>query len=151
MVFLLGMCPFAGKAWEFCQKEQKVLLTKPFSRVPPRLFSDQDEWAELARGRWTQADHITLGEGRAVIVLLKALAKMPGAHGSRVLSLMDNIPFSAAMAKGRSPAAGLNYLLRKRSAISLACHLYCVLPWIESRNQPADAASRAHGEFLDNN
>ena len=52
-----------------------IRLTRPFSRLPRSLFDDS-RWVELQAGRWQAADHITIGEARAVTKVLSWLAKI---------------------------------------------------------------------------
>ena len=59
-----------------------------------------------------------------------------------VANLEDNEGLSAAMAKGRSAAAGLNLLLRRRAALCLASGIMFVLPWVDTKHQAADWLSR---------
>mgnify|MGYP007015701381 FL=1 len=46
------------------------------------------------------------------------------------------------MQKGRSPTRELNYLLRQRAAGALSSGTRVILPWVETRLQPADDLSR---------
>ena len=98
--------------------------------------------SELHRGRWKYEEIIILGEGRAVVKLLDGLASIPEAHGFIISSMQDNEPFSLAVAKGRSSAPAVNYILRKVSAISLAADIKANLPWVDSSHQAADKSSR---------
>jgi hypothetical protein len=111
--------------------------------LPSRMFAE-DEWAVISHGRWLSSDHITLGEGRAVTKLAHLIAAFPGAHGSKVITLQDNMPVAGANAKGRSTSWSLNRVLRRKAAATLAASLRFFLPWIESDKQPADKSSRIH-------
>ena len=111
--------------------------------LPKQLLNkDITQWVPIKWGRWRYEDHITLGEGRASLHLLAALALLPNAHDFRVLSLEDNAPWGHAAAKGRSPAIGLNYLLRRKCALSIASQIILILPWVQSCDMPADELSR---------
>ena len=88
------------------------------------------------------ADHITLGECRTAVRLLDILMLWREADRSKVIMLEDNRPVSASVAKGRSPAPALNYLLRRRAAMELAAGIRAYLPWVESPKMPADDLSR---------
>ncbi len=79
----------------------KIGRNIPFTKVPEGLL--QADWRPMMRGRWQSEDHITLGEGRAVVRLLDLIASNSRCHRRRVLSLQDNRPVVGAMAKGRSP------------------------------------------------
>ena len=93
-------------------------------------------------GRWKVADHITLGEGRAHVRILQALAGRADTHDHRIVSLEDNAPVAFSMAKGRSCSLALNYLCRRRTAAALAANIMCASPWTQTDIMPADAASR---------
>ena len=112
----------------------------PFTRLPPSVF--ELDWTPLAAGRWAYEDHITLGEARAVVRLLRSLASTSRFHLKKVISLEDNAATAGSLAKGRSPSPALNYLCRQRAATTLASRLTLVLPWTETSRMPADDVSR---------
>ena len=114
----------------------------PFTKLPAALFDGPDTWQVLDKGRWLWSDHITLGEARAVLRLLRILASVSRAHGHKVLSLQDNAATAGSMAKGRSPAPALNCLLRRRASMTLAADIQLGLLWVETGKMPADEASR---------
>ena len=117
--------------------------TAPFSVLPDALWSDPDrEWTTLEAGRWRYTDHITLGEGRATVRLLERASAVPGLHRTKMISLEDNQAWGGAAAKGRSPSIAVNFLCRRKCALSLACNISMLLPWCETRRMPADGASR---------
>ena len=93
------------------------------------------------RARWG-ASAPALGEGRAVVKLVRGLASCPAAHGHKAASLQDNTAVSGSFSKGRSAAPALNYLARQRAGSSLASGVQVLLPWVESARQPADGLSR---------
>ena len=121
--------------------DRTVSPNTPFTLLPDALF-EEEEWKEVARGRWDYADHITLGEGRTVILLLDIITRSPAFHRLKLLSLEDNQPVAGLMSKGRSPAPALNFLCRRRAARTLAANIRLLLPWVESRRMPADELSR---------
>ena len=82
---------------------------------------------------------------RAALRVLARLAVIPSAHRSKVLSLEDNMAFAGAAAKGRSTAGPVNYILRRRCALTSATEIRMHLPWIETERMPADGLSRARG------
>jgi len=121
--------------------DRKLPRNTPFTKLPEELF-DLEKWIDIEAGRWRFSDHITLGESRTVIRLLRLLSREKEAHDHVVLSLQDNQPTSGAMTKGRSTAPALNFLLRKKIARTAATGIRLLLPWVESCRQPADKASR---------
>ena len=112
----------------------------PFTRLPAAVLGGH--WEVVAKGRWHSRDHITLGEGRAHVRILQALAAVGAAHGHRILALEDNTAVAASMAKGRSPAEPLNFLCRRRAALCLASEITAAAPWVQTSVMPADEASR---------
>ena len=117
--------------------------TVPFSRLPRDLPDPADPaWLDVGAGRWRFADHITLGEARTVVKLLRLLCAAPGAHRSKTLSLQDNLATVGSFTKVRSPAPSIAFLLRQRTAVTLAGELHAILPWIQTSAMAADGASR---------
>lgn len=114
----------------------------PFTRCPAELFKEDLLWTELGAGRWQYKDHITLGEARGSLRVLNAVALTHRGARAKVLSLMDNLAWAGAAAKGRSPSPALNALLRKRCAMSIASRICLLLPWTDTHSMPADAISR---------
>jgi hypothetical protein len=122
---------------------KEIKANKPFTLLPPKLFDDAcTVWQPMDHGRWIFSDHITLGESRAVLKLLFLLSTEPSAHRHLITSLQDNMATSGAFSKGRSSAPALNFLLRKRCAVSIAAQLKLLLPWVETHVMPADQLSR---------
>ena len=126
-----------GSKWP----ERSLVPTVPFTLLPPKLF-DASRWKDLGHGRWKAVDHITIGESRTVVKLLRRIASWPQLRDSWVISLQDNKPTACSMAKGRSPSFALNRILRQKSAVCLAGGIRLFLPWVESCKQPADHLSR---------
>ena len=93
-------------------------------------------------GRWRYADHITLGECRTVVRLLRGIAQCPSAHRTKALSLQDNGATAGASAKGRSPAPALNFLLQQKTASAVAAEVFTSLPWVQTKVMPADDLAR---------
>eukprot|EP00439_Symbiodinium_sp_Y106_P030950 s4025_g3.t1 len=122
-----------------------VKFTRPFSRLPRTLF-EESRWTELQSGRWQLADHITIGEARAVTKCLELVCQWPSAHDHVFFALQDNRPCASAMTKGRSSSWGLNFYLRRRAALGIACGLRFIFSWCQSALMPADRASRRRGQ-----
>ena len=123
--------------------EEPWRRTVPVSRLPESIIGrDAADWVELQAARWKWADHITLGEARALLWLCRRLAAEPRAHSHRVISLQDNMAVAGAASKGRSPAPGLNFILRKKCAVTLASNIRVLVPWVQTSVMPTDFASR---------
>jgi hypothetical protein len=99
--------------------DRPLIRTTPFTKLPPHLFNGQVDWVVLCRGRWLFSEHITRGELRAVLRLLRILVTDVRCHRSKIVSLQDNMAVASILAKGRSSNPTLNYLLRKRCAFCL--------------------------------
>eukprot|EP00438_Fugacium_kawagutii_P028962 Skav210523 [mRNA] locus=scaffold3045:172599:178253:+ [translate_table: standard] len=108
--------------------ERALKPTVPFTRLPSQLF-DLNRWHLVDAGRWKFDEHITLGEARTVLKLLRMIATNEEHHDSVIFSLQDNRPTSCSMTKGRSPSFALNRILRQRAAVCLAARLRHFLPW----------------------
>ena len=121
-------------------KELKARI--PVPRIPMSVIHGSRKWFALSAGRWKYREHITLTEGRATNILLQRLALIPQSHGLRHLGLGDNLGWCAASAKGRSPAYGLNQLLRRRAALTIATDIQLLHPWVDTQRMPADSLSR---------
>ena len=111
------------------------------NKTSNELFK-QSEWSNLAAGRWLYADHITLGESRAVNICVHTLALFPGARDVKLINLQDNQPVACSAEKGRSPAFALNRSIRQRVSSMSCAGFRLTMPWIESKKQPADTLSR---------
>ena len=132
----------AGDCRKGAKRPDRLLMaTVPFTRVPATLFHPS-RWHCLCAGRWTWEDHITLGEGRAVIKMLNVLLQAPITHGQFVINFEDNMPVSGAFSKGRSAVWAFNMLCRRKAALVLAGGYRLLLPWVETSLQPADQLSR---------
>ena len=138
----LSVCTLDGEARALKYPERSLARTKPSTRLPSCIFEDPTSWYDLQWGRWKWTDHITLGEGRGAVHMLEVIACHPALRRHIVVSLQDNFAFAGAVAKGRSTAIALNFILRRISALSLASNLRCVFPWTQTSLMPADELSR---------
>ena len=78
-----------------------------------------------------------------MVLLLERVVQVEGFFRCKLISLEDNMPVSYAIAKGRSSAGPLNYLLRRRCALCAAAEVRLLLPWVETWRMPADWVSRS--------
>ena len=116
--------------------------TAQFTRRPPDLFDERTKWLVLTQGRWLWQEHITRGEMRVVLKLLRILVARASCHRSRILTLQDNMAVAAILAKGRSSTPAFNFLMHRRCAFCCFAEIIVVAPWVESGKQPADESSR---------
>ena len=121
--------------------DRGITRTAPRTHVAADLLR-LDRWRVVDQGRWSSKDHITLGEARVVVRLVRRVVGSKLWHDRIVLSLQDNSSVAGAFGKGRSPSLPLLRLCRQKSAACLLANLRLVLPWVNTALQPADGASR---------
>ncbi len=142
------VCRLDGSFRGLSKPEHRIGQNVPFTRVPSELLAA--EWFPLLWGRWDRADHITLGEGRAVVKLLALVSQDVRSHRHRLISLQDSRPICGSFAKGRSTSSALNRICRVRASYAVAAELQVLLPWVQSDKMPADWLSRQiHGLIAD--
>jgi len=129
----------AGSGLKYSQGD--LHRTVPHTQLPDGLLV-QERWRTVESGTWKFLDHITLGEARVVVRLVRRLLASPRWHRKFIFSLEDNGATAGALTKGRSPAPALNYLCRLFAASALAGRMRWLLPWVETARQTADLASR---------
>ena len=116
----------------------------PFSRLPKTVLDNPHSSLSvpLSWGRWAFRDHITLGDSRAVVRLVRGVASCAAGHRAKIISLQDNMATAGSNAKGRSAAPAVNFLLRQKAGSCLAAEIFTVLPWVQTTAMPADGLSR---------
>ena len=133
---------WGSKPRQLEQDVAELACNVPISSLPDSAWEEVEDWQPVGRGRWLREDHVTLGEARAVLLLLEPVAAEPRLHRRRLVSMQDNMACSASFEKGRSASEPLNYLLRRRCALCAAAELQIALPWVETARQTADGLSR---------
>jgi len=121
--------------------EKYTARAVPRSRLPAGI-TRQERWRMIEHGSWYYQDHINLGELRTVVRLMRRLGAQREWCERKVLSLQDNSTCAGALTKGRSPSPAVNRLCRQLGAVSIACCMKLILPWVETTRQTADSASR---------
>jgi hypothetical protein len=72
-------------------------------------------------GRWRDtSEHITLKEGRALVLALKWLARNQSSPNKKHLILVDNMALAMTSCKGRATNYGMLRIMQQAAAISLA-------------------------------
>jgi hypothetical protein len=77
--------------------EKPCRRTKPHTLLPRAIFEPEDEWLPTSAGRWAYADHITLGECRAVLKTLDPILAVSKAHRQKIICLEDNQPTNGGL------------------------------------------------------
>ena len=117
------------------------------SVVPHGWFSDAAGWELLLARRWGWAEHVTRGEGRAPLIMLRALigaAFRLELQGSRlfVVGLTDNTGTASNWGRGRSSRWQLNRILQMRTALEGCYNVGSLLGWCDTHHMPADGGTR---------
>ena len=117
-------------------------------RAPPlsHTWLPLTRWRPLYFGKWRETEHTNINETRAIVGLLRHLARSSRCWGSRVLVLTDSMVALGALGKGRSSAPALLRLCRQAAAITLAFRIYGSYRYVPSEVNVADGLSR--GGFL---
>lgn len=74
---------------------------------------------------------------------VRRVCRVAGAHGCRVLSLIDNMAVAMSLDRGRAPEYGLNVLAARAAAYQLGCNVNRVIRYIRSEANATDFDSRA--------
>ena len=61
-----------------------LVPTVPFTLLPEQLF-EASRWKAVEHGRWRFGDHITIGESRTVLKMLRRVGAWPGLQGKAIL------------------------------------------------------------------
>ncbi|CAK0891788.1 unnamed protein product, partial [Prorocentrum cordatum] len=114
-------------------------------RAPPlpHTWLPLTKWRPLYFGKWLGSEHANINETRAIVGLLRHLARSSRSRGLRVLVLTDSAVALGALGKGRSSAPALLRLCRQAAAITLAFRIYGSYRYAPSE---ADAADGCPGE-----
>lgn len=101
-------------------------------------------WSTLFSAPWLYPAHINVLEMIALVLGVRWLVSRPRAFGHRVLFLCDSSACVGAVNKGRSSAFKLLQKLRPLTALLLAHDIALEVAWVPSKENPADAPSRAY-------
>ena len=113
-----------------------------FPEVPSNVLNPS-EWSTMKMGRWKDtSEHITLKEGRAVVLALRRMTRNSRYRGKKHLILVDNLALGFALGKGRSSNFAMLRVLQQVAALSLASGIQLRPRWIPSEFNVADGPSR---------
>lgn len=94
-------------------------------------------------GKWKHTkEHITLKEGRALLLAVRRLSRAQKHRGHRHLILVDNMALCFAANKGRASNFGILRVLQQIGSVALASGLTIRTRWIPSEFNCADGPSR---------
>ncbi len=113
--------------------------------TPHVLPYSVSQFRTLFRIQARHAEHSGLLELRALVILVRRLARSPSGQNVRYLILVDAKAVLCAAAKGRSNRA-FNRLLRELASLYLCSNCLVRLLYVPSQHNPADWPSR--GDLL---
>ena len=113
-------------------------------RAPPlsSRWTREDRWKLTYMGKWRQKEHTNINELRAVVGLLRHLARSRKYWNQRLLLLCDSLVAIGALSKGRSSCAALLRLCRQAAAHMVAFGFLLYGRYVASEVNCADGPSR---------
>lgn len=114
-----------------------------FPEVPSE-FMHPKSWSTVKMGRWANtSEHITLKEGRALVIATRRLSRARRHRGKRHVVIVDNMMALAfSVCKGRSNNFGMLRVLQQLGAPCLAAELTLRPRWVPSEWNVSDGPSR---------
>ena len=120
----------------------QYVVDKDFPEVNPK-FLDPNGWQTKLMGKWNNTtEHITIKEGRALVLAFRRLCRAGHSRGKRHLFLCDNLSLVFAANKGRAHSYDMLRITQQLSALSLAGGFSYRVRWIPSEHNTADGPSR---------
>ena len=117
-----------------------------FEEVPNGLLHPS-RWSTKMMGKWEHTEeHITLKEGRALVLCARRLSRSYKYRNKRHVILVDNLGLALATCKGRAANFKMLRIMQQLAAISLACNFSLKVRWIPSEKNVSDGPSR--GQIL---
>eukprot|EP00438_Fugacium_kawagutii_P007991 Skav234597 [mRNA] locus=scaffold5214:85992:100513:- [translate_table: standard] len=122
--------------------EDYVRVDEGFPEVPHHIMNPK-HWHTVLMGRWQNtSEHITLKEGRSLILALRRLGRNQSSRNKKHLILVDNMALAMSSCKGRATNYGMLRIMQQAAAISLAGNFSYRLRWVASELNVADGPSR---------
>ena len=109
----------------------------------PYTFLKPDRWRTAKLGKWRDcSEHITIKEGRALVLALRRLSRAAHHRGKRHTFFLDNLALVFAVHKGRAHSYDMLRILQQVGSICLAARLCIRVRWVPSEWNPSDGPSR---------
>ena len=101
------------------------------------------KWKTVVSARWrSREEHINTLEVRGCMLAYKWRARHVRFLNSRFIHLVDSIVTMGSLAKGRSSAGSLRFIVKRTNALLLASGMLPILGHVRSHLNPADKPSR---------
>eukprot|EP00435_Cladocopium_sp_Y103_P007924 s2848_g2.t1 len=119
-----------------------IINNDEFPEVPKEVLVPSC-WKTTLMGKWRDtSEHITVKEGRALVLCLKRLCRSLGNRNKRHLIFVDNLALALCIPKGRAKNFAMLRISQQVSALSLVGSFSIRLRWVPSEFNPADGPSR---------
>ena len=106
-------------------------------------FLHPSKWETKLMGKWNNTrEHITVKEGRALVLAFRRLTRSSNSRGKRHLFLCDNLSLAFAVNKGRAHTYDMLRIVQQLCALSLVGNFSYRVRWIPSELNNADGPSR---------
>ena len=128
--------PFAGEETDIYTRNES------FEEVSSSFLNPRD-YEVVLKGRWNHTqEHITLKEGRSLVLAVRRIARNASNQGKKHLILIDNLALAFCLGKGRASDFSMLRIAQKIGAVILAANLCLRVRWIPSEVNVADGPSR---------
>ena len=129
--------PVPRRAKENFNVSERVGLVPPL----PDGLVEEARWRPVLQGGWARLAAIHGKEGRIALLGLRRAMRQKAAHGTVVLSFVDNLSCLIAFDKGRATNKELNALCRRSAAYQVGAEAVWRLRYIGSERNPTDRDS----------
>ena len=134
-----GLLP--GRPVQESREEEEVEIP---GLVPPLAdeLLEPNRWKLVVAGAWKYSGPIHNKEARVAVMSLRHCTRSVSYHGTRVLTLGDNLSELCASEKGRASDRALRVLLQHALAYTLGPEVRWKRRYVESARNPSDHDSR---------
>ena len=109
----------------------------------PSSFMQPGKWKTCLMGKWgRRGEHITLKEGRSLVLAFRRLCRSSHNRHKRHLVLVDNLSLAFCANKGRAHSYSMLRITQQLAALQLAGSFSYRVRWIPSELNVADGPSR---------
>lgn len=120
---------------------QDYVIDDDFPEVPLEVV-DPSQWKTSLMGKWRTGEHITLKEGRALVLCLRRLVRSSRHRNKRHVILVDNLGLALSISKGRAKDFRMLRIAQQVAALSFLGSFTLRLRWIPSERNVSDGPSR---------
>ena len=119
-----------------------IIDNSDFPEVPLHILNPR-LWRTKKMGKWGNSrEHITLKEGRALVLAVRRLTRASKNRGKKHLFFVDNLALALAINKGRAHNFSLLRIAQQVSALAIAGGFTVRVRWVPSELNVSDGPSR---------